>query len=136
MKERAEPRFPYRLLLDADISPEVARVARALGVDAISVCDCGRSELRDEEHLRLAAADGRIFVTRNRNDFLRWTAEFARMGEAHCGVLIASRSIAAIRPEPLAYALLRWTERMMLRCEGQPLPSYFLDFITVQTGKE
>ena len=136
MKERSEPRFPYRLLLDADISPEVARVARALGVDAISVCDCGRSELRDEEHLRLAAADGRLFVTRNRNDFLRWTAEFARMGEAHSGVLIASRSIAAIRPEPLAYALLRWMERMMLRCEGQPLAAYFLDFITVQTSKE
>jgi hypothetical protein len=71
-----------------------------------------------------------FFVTRNRNDFLRWTVEFARMGEAHRGVLIASRSIAAIRPEPLAYALLGWTERMLLRCEGQPLATYFLDFLT------
>jgi hypothetical protein len=107
-----------------------------LGLDANSVYDCGRSELRDEEQLRLAAADGRIFVTRNRNDFLRWTVEFARMGEAHGGVLIVSRSIASIRPEPLAYALLRWTERMMLCREGQPLETYFLDFLTVPTSNE
>ncbi len=131
MSERGEPRFPYRFLLDADISPEVARVARALGLDVISVYECGRAELRDDEQLRLAASGDRIFVTRNRNDFLRWTAEFIRMENAHRGVLIVSRSIVAIEPEPLAYALLRWTERMTIRLEGEPLEEYFLDFLTV-----
>jgi predicted nuclease of predicted toxin-antitoxin system len=130
VSECGEPRFPYRFLLDADISPDVARVARALGLDVISVYECGRAELRDDEQLRLAASDGRIFVTRNRNDFLRWTAEFIRMGNAHRGVLIASRSVAAIEPEPLAYALLRWTGRMTIRLEGEPLEEYFLDFLT------
>lgn len=134
MNQRGEARFPYRFLLDADISPEVARVARALGLNAISVYECGRAELRDDEQVRLAASDDRVFVTRNRNDFLRWTAEFIRTRDAHRGVLIASRSIAAIAPEPLAYALLRWTERMTIRREGQPLEPYFLDFFTVLAG--
>jgi len=134
VKRRGKAPFPYRFLLDADISPEVAKVARGLGLDVISVYECGRAELRDEDQLRPAASDDRIFVTRNRNDFLRWTAEFIRMGEAHRGVLIASRSIAAIAPEPLAYALLRWTERMVVRHGGLPLESYFLDFLTVLAG--
>jgi uncharacterized protein with PIN domain len=134
VNQGGEAGFPYRFLLDADISPEVAKVARGLGLDAISVYECGRAELRDEDQLRLAASDDRIFVTRNRNDFLRWTAEFIRMEEAHRGVLIASRSIAAIAPEPLAYALLRWAERRVVRCEGQPLESYFLDFLSALAG--
>ena len=131
-----QPGFPYRFLLDADISPEVARVARALGLDVTSVYECGGGTLRDDEQLRLAAADGRIFVTRNRNDFLAWTVEFARMGEAHAGVLIASRSIAATRPEPLAYALRRWAERTMVRREGEALDRYFLDFLSAQASEE
>ncbi len=80
-------------------------MGRALGLDVTSVYECGRGELRDDEQLRLAAADGRIFVTRNRNDFLHWTIELSRTAQAHAGVLIVSRSVIATRPEPLAYAL-------------------------------
>lgn len=123
----------FRFLLDADISPRVAQVGRALGLDAISVYECARGELRDDEQLRLAAADGRLLVTRNRDDYLRWTEEFARTGAAHAGVLIVSRSILATRPEPLAYALLGWTERMAARSGGQPLGPYFLDFLSAPT---
>ena len=120
----------YRFLLDADISPEVAHVGRTLGLDVISVYECGRGELRDDEHLRLAAKDGRLFVTRNRNDFLRWTIEFARTGQPHAGVLIVSRSIPATRPEPLAYALRNWTMMILKRLGKQPLGPYFVDFLS------
>src|SRR5260221_10874125 len=129
------PRVPYKFLLDADISPSVAQIARALGLDTVSVYECDRGTLRDDEHLRLAAADGRIFVTRNRNDFIRWTVEFARRLEPHPGVLIVPRSVAATRPEPLARALLRWAEAAAVRRKRLPLDPYFLDFISAVSGE-
>lgn len=119
----------FRFLLDADLSPRAAHVGRALGLDVLSVYECGRGELRDDEQLRLAAADGRLFVTRNRNDFLRWTAEFARTAEPHAGVLIALRSIPATRPEPLAHALRHWVTSWTAREGGATLGPYFVDFL-------
>jgi len=129
-------RIPYPLLLDADISPEVARVGRALGLDVVSVYECGRGELRDDEHLRLAAADGRLFVTRNRNDYLRWTVEFARVAAPHAGVLIVPRSVPATRPEPLARALAHRVATTGATLGGMPLTPYFVDFITAPPIRE
>ncbi len=96
----------------------------------VSVYECGRGELRDDEQLRWAATDGRIFVTRNRNDFLHWTLEFVRMSEPHAGVLIVSRSIPATRPELLAHALVRWAELIGARFEHQSVGPYFIDFLS------
>lgn len=126
----APAQHPFRLLLDADISPAVARIGRALGLDVVSVHEIDRSELRDDEQLRLAAANGRLFVTRNCNDFLRWTVEFARMSAPHAGVLIVTRSVPATRPEPLARALVGWSERMGARLGSRPLDPYFIDFLS------
>ena len=119
-----------RFLVDADLSPEVARVGRALGLDVVSAYECGRGELRDDEHLRLAAGDGRFFVTRTRNDFLRWAAEFARTGQPHAGVLIALRSIPATRPEPLAHALRHWARSRAAQGGRAELGPYFVSFLT------
>ena len=135
MSTRSEPsRYSFQFLLDADISPEVARIGRALGLDSVSVYECGRGELRDDEQLRWAATDGRIFVTRNRNDFLHWTSEFVRMSEPHAGVLIVSRSIPATRPELLAHALVRWAELIGARFEHQSVGPYFIDFLSAEPG--
>lgn len=101
-----------------------------MGLNVVSVYECGRGELRDDEQLHLAASDRRIFVTRNRNDFLRWTAEFARTNAPHAGVLIVTRAVAATRPEPLARALRWWAELMAERYAGAPLGPYFLDFLS------
>lgn len=101
-----------------------------MGLDVVSVYECGRGDLRDDEQLHLAASDGRIFVTRNRNDFLRWTAEFARTSAPHAGVLIVTRAVAATRPEPLARALGWWAELMTERFADAPLGPYFLDFLS------
>ena len=128
------PCHPYRFILDAGISPEVARIARALGLDAVSVYECGRGELRDDEQLRRTAADGRIFVTRNRNDFIRWTVEFAHKLEPHTGVLIVPRSVAATRPDPLARALFQWAEVTAARLGGAPLSPYSIDLVAATSG--
>lgn len=97
-----------RFLLDEDLPPRVAEVARGLGVDARSVHELGRLGIPDREQLRFAAAEGWIFVTRNRDDFLYLNAEFYRTGEPHGGVLIVSRSLPGKRPERVAHALRRW----------------------------
>ena len=116
-----------RFLLDEDLNPRAAKIARGIGLDATSVHDIGRLGLPDEEQLRLAAAEDRIFVTRNRNDFLALTTEFYRRGNPHAGVLIATAGLPNDRPERLAHALKRWKEE---RGEHLDTRSHYADFLS------
>lgn len=111
-----------RFLLDEDLSPKVAEVARNLGLDVVSVHEVGRRGLSDREQLQFAASEERIFVTRNRNDFIRLTAEAFQEGKPHEGMLIVPRSLPNDRPEHIAHALKRWRER------HEPSP-YLIDFL-------
>ncbi len=77
-------------------------------MDARSVHELGRLGLPDRQQLRLAAAEGCIFITRNRDDFLDLTAEFYQAGEPHGGLLVVSRSLPSKQPERVAHALRRW----------------------------
>jgi predicted nuclease of predicted toxin-antitoxin system len=97
-----------RFLLDEDLNPTTAEVARGLGVDVVGVHEIDRLGLSDEEQLRFAAAEGRILVTRNRDDFLSLTTEFYRRGDPHCGILIVTAGLPNNRPERLAHAIARW----------------------------
>ena len=114
-----------RFYLDEDLPPRIAVIARPQGLDVITSHECGRNGLPDEEQLRLAAEEGRCFVTRNRDDFLRLTQQFFESQRPHAGVLIVSRSlpnrdVAGIVAAPVAYA------------EGNPgdLPSYTTAYLT------
>lgn len=124
------PRFPYRFLLDEDLSRRVAEIARGLGLDMVSVHEVGRIELDDDDHLRWAAREGRIVVTRNRNDYIEWTTVFFQRGEPHAGVLIVPTALSIQRPERIAHAVQRWAERTHERFGGQPLSPYFIDFLS------
>ena len=85
-------------------------MARGLGLQAESVHALGRTGLSDPEQLRYAAREGYVFVTRNRDDYIRFTVEFFRKDEPHGGVLIVPRSLPSSRPERIAHALTRWAE--------------------------
>ena len=113
-----------RFLLDEDLNPLIAEVARALGLDVVSVHEIDRRGVPDEGQLRFSAAEDRIFVTRNRDDFIRLTIAFFQTGESHAGVLIVPRSLPNHRPERIAHALKRWQER-----PGDP-GSSFIDFLS------
>jgi predicted nuclease of predicted toxin-antitoxin system len=97
-----------RFLLDEDLNPAMAEVARGLGLDALSVHEIGRRGFRDGEQLRFSTAEGRVFVTRNRDDFLRLALTFFQTGEEHAGILIVPRSLPNHQPERIAHALNRW----------------------------
>jgi predicted nuclease of predicted toxin-antitoxin system len=68
-----------KLLLDANLSPEVARLLNEAGHDAIHVQDIGLLSAPDPEILQAAADDGRILITAD-SDF---------------GALLALRSLAS-----------------------------------------
>jgi predicted nuclease of predicted toxin-antitoxin system len=100
-----------KYLLDEDATPEVAVIARNLGLDAVSVHEIGRRALPDEEQFAFAATEGRILVTRNRNDFIELVASAFAAGRPCPGVLVVSRSISASPPSLVAHALSRWHAR-------------------------
>ena len=113
-----------RFLLDEDLSPVAAETARGLGLDAVSVHELGRRGYTDREQLAFAAAEGRIFLTRNRDDFIVLTVEAFHTGEPHAGVLIVPRSMPSDRFSLIAQALLRYAES-----HPQGMKPYTIDFL-------
>jgi hypothetical protein len=114
-------------LLDEDIHPGAAPAARDRGLDVVSVHEIGRTGSRysDESQLRHAASEGRVMVTRNRDDFIRLTREFFRTGEPHCGLLVVPHTLPNTRPGRIAPALERWCGRI----SGGATPGYVIDFL-------
>ncbi len=113
-----------RFYLDEDLSWKIAEIGRARGLDILSSHECGRNGLSDEEQLRLAAADGRCFVTRNRGHFVVLTVRFFESGWPHAGVLIVPASLPADDFAAIAEALALYRED-----HPQGLPCYSVDFL-------
>jgi predicted nuclease of predicted toxin-antitoxin system len=99
-----------RFLLDEDLPPMAAEVARGLDLDVLSVHELGRIVPAARDQLRFASEEGRIFLTRNHRDFIELTVEFYRAGEAYSGVLLVRRNLPNDRPERIAHALKRWAD--------------------------
>ena len=100
-----------RFLLDEDVNPSVAVIARGLSMDVISVHEIGRRTFQDDDQLRFSTSLGRILVSRNRDDFTRLGKLFFQAGESYEGILIVPRSLPNNQPARIAHALKRWQER-------------------------
>lgn len=116
-----------KFLFDEDLPPKAAEVSRGLGLDAASIHELGRQGIADDAQLRFAAGEGRVFVTRNRDDFRSLTLDFYRAGEAHCGVLIVGRSLPNDRPERISHALKEWDDSR--RKYPESFVAYTMDFL-------
>lgn len=114
-----------RFLLDEDLPPKAAEAARGLGLDVVSVHELARMGLTDEQQLAFAASEGRILVTRNRDDFITLTRTFYATGRAHAGIVIVTRAYPNHRPATIAHALVAWSERYASNRPGEG----FLDFL-------
>lgn len=113
--------------MDEDLPPRAAEIARNLGLDVVSVHEIDRRGFSDGEQLRFAAREGRVFVSRNRDDFLALTIEFYRAGEPHPGVLIVPGALPNNRPERIAHAVKRWEG--IRRDHPESFGPYLVDFL-------
>ncbi|HLB11918.1 MAG TPA: DUF5615 family PIN-like protein [Dehalococcoidia bacterium] len=100
-----------RLYLDEDLSHRIAEIGRAHGLDVVSSHECGRDGLSDEDQLRLAAAEGRCFVTRNYGCFAALARTFLDMGWPHSGVLFLPPSLPNDSFAGIAAALLDYSQK-------------------------
>lgn len=114
-----------RFLLDEDLSPKLAFIARELGVDVLSSHECGRNGLTDEDQLRLAAEDQRCFVTRNARHLVPLTKRCFEYQSPHAGLLLVPRSLPNDEFSTIARALLAYDQM-----HKPGLPSYSVDFLT------
>ena len=78
---------PY---LDHNMDPRLASDLRGRGFDATYAQEVRNARATDEEHLRWAAAAGRVLLTYDRGDFHRLATEWAEAGDHHAGIVISA----------------------------------------------
>lgn len=76
-----------RVYLDHNIDVQLAFDLRRNGFDVIYASEVGNERATDEEHLRWAAADGRVLVTYDQRDFRVLAKEWAENGRDHAGIV-------------------------------------------------
>ncbi|HEX6030509.1 MAG TPA: DUF5615 family PIN-like protein [Tepidiformaceae bacterium] len=77
-----------RLLLDENVSQEIAGRLRGRGIDVVTVVEAGRASMADPDQLGFARASGRILVTHDRGLRDRHWEE-----QPHAGVLFIPQRV-------------------------------------------
>jgi predicted nuclease of predicted toxin-antitoxin system len=114
-----------KLYLDEDISPKVSVILRKKGMDALSAHETGMLEASDEEQFSFAAAEGRVMVTRNSDDFITLTVQFFDDFKPHRGLLIIPHTIPGSEFSKLATLLVKISKEY-----PQGLEPYTIEFLT------
>ena len=86
-------------------------IGRGLGLDVVSAHQVGMAEAEDAEQLARAAAEGRVLVTRNRDDYLTLTLEAYHDRARHSGVLLVGSVAPSHGAARIAHALRRWAKQ-------------------------
>lgn len=68
---------------------DLVQALRARGVDVLTALEAGMIERADEDHLKLAAEQGRVLYTFNVGDFFRIHREYLGRGKSHAGIILA-----------------------------------------------
>jgi len=99
-----------KLYLDEDISPKISVILRKKGVDAVSAHEADMLQASDAEQLSFAAAEGRVMVTRNRDDFITLTVQFFDDLKPHKGLIIVPHTIPGSEFSKLASLLAKFSK--------------------------
>jgi len=81
--------MPASLYLDDDVTPALARLLLARGIDAITTAEAGTLGSADEVHLEFAARAGRVLLSYNYHDFLPLAEQWFVIGREHQGVILS-----------------------------------------------
>ncbi|MBI5411337.1 MAG: DUF5615 family PIN-like protein [Nitrospirae bacterium] len=84
-----------KLYLDEHLSPLLARMLRARGIDCQTAVEAGNLGRSDEEQLTYATSQGRVLVTFDRADFLALATQWAERGRIHAGLILSRQGSAA-----------------------------------------
>lgn len=79
-----------KLYLDENLSPRIADLLRARGLDAVSAHEAGNTQLGDRAQLQYAAREGRALVTGDVADFIALAAEMIAANTDHAGIMLVS----------------------------------------------
>jgi hypothetical protein len=74
--------------LDENLSPRIAEILRARGLDVVSAHEVGNTRLDDRSQLRFAAGAHRAIVTCDIRDFTELTGEFIAANLEHAGIVL------------------------------------------------
>ncbi len=79
-----------KLYLDENLSPRIAELLRARGLDATSAHQAGNTQLTDAAQLRHATDQGRAIVTCDVTDFVALATEMIAANVDHAGIVLVS----------------------------------------------
>ena len=79
-----------KLYLDENLSPRIAELLRARGLDATSAHEAGNTQLTDAAQLRYAADQARAIVTCDAADFVALATEMIAANVDHAGIVLVS----------------------------------------------
>lgn len=114
-----------KFYIDEDISPRVAEHLRKKGIDAVSAHEVKMIGTSDEEQLIRAVSEGRVMVTRNRNDFVALTVRFFQDLKPHYGLFVVPYSIPGHDFNLLANLLYKYARK-----HPKGLEPYTIEFVS------
>jgi hypothetical protein len=100
-----------KVYLDENLSPRIAEILRAAGIDAVSAHEAGRTGIDDRAQLAHAAREGRAIVTCDVTDFLTLAAEAIAANAEHAGIILVPPRLPARAFSEIAAALRAVTAR-------------------------
>jgi len=74
--------------LDENLSPRIAEILRARGVDVVSAHEVGNLRLDDRSQLRYATDAHRAIITCDIRDFSELTGEYIAANLEHAGIVL------------------------------------------------
>lgn len=79
-----------KLYLDENLSPRIAELLSARGLDAVSAHEAGNTQLTDAAQLRHATGQARAIVTCDVPDFVALAADMTVANADHAGIILVS----------------------------------------------
>lgn len=90
-KRSVQKKLFLSLYFDEDVSVVIVKIFQAHGFDAICASQMKMFGKTDEQQLAYASSKGRVFITHNKEHFLKLHKDYLAMGRHHSGIVLMAR---------------------------------------------